>query len=278
MKLSIGEVSKIFNISKETLRYYDKIGILKPEVNSQNGYRYYLFKHLEKLSLILGIKLLGISLADIKDTIESEDLNKYKDLVLKQEEILQVKKKELEHLEYNLNESKKVLDIVTSFQNEYNFDNLEISDKNYTLYALDIKKLLSSNISPIDTLSLEKELSYLNEEINDTYIYLYTIVENNSVREDENVLFIKENSRNINLLEKYLNKEYLDSLKLRMYGKYVSVNFYGTVKEINEYILSLNKYFNCPKNNSAYVTYEFYLPKKTDDVTYFVNISLNVSR
>ncbi|MDU6250186.1 MAG: MerR family transcriptional regulator, partial [Paeniclostridium sordellii] len=96
MKLSIGEVSKIFNISKETLRYYDKIGILKPEVNSQNGYRYYLFKHLEKLSLILGIKLLGISLADIKQTIGSEDLNEYKNLVSKQEEILKIKKKELE--------------------------------------------------------------------------------------------------------------------------------------------------------------------------------------
>lgn len=276
MKLSIGEVSKIFNISKETLRYYDKIGILKPEINTENGYRYYQFKHLEKLSLILGIKLLGISLSDIKDTIESEDLDYYKKLILRQEEILQIKKKELELLEYNLNKSKKVLDVVTSFQNEYDFSKLEILDKDYTLYVLDIKNLLSSNIAPIDTLSLEKELAYLNEGINNTYVYLYTIVDNISVCEDENLIFLKENSRNISILEKYFNKEYVDSLRFSMDGKYLSVNFYGTVREINEYILALNNYFDCPKDNSAYVTYEFYLPKKSDDVTYFVNIHLKL--
>ena len=277
MKLSIGEVSKIFNISKETLRYYDKIGILKPEVNSQNGYRYYLFKHLEKLSLILGIKLLGISLADIKQTIGSEDLNEYKNLVSKQEEILKIKKKELEHLEYNLNKSKKILNTVTNFKNEYNFENLKISNQNCSLYALDMKKLLSSNICPIDTMSLEKELSYLNEEINDTYIYLYNIIENTNVYENENLLFIKENPKNIEILKKYLNNEDISSIKIDIHERCVSVNFYGTTKQINEYILSLNKYFNCPKNNMAYVKYEFYLPKKTDDVMYFVNINLNVS-
>ncbi|CEQ29991.1 transcriptional regulator [[Clostridium] sordellii] len=277
MKLSIGEVSKIFNISKETLRYYDKIGILKPEVNSQNGYRYYLFKHLEKLSLILGIKLLGISLADIKQTIGSEDLNEYKNLVSKQEEILKIKKKELEHLEYNLNKSKKILNTVTNFKNEYNFENLKISNQNCSLYALDMKKLLSSNICPIGTMSLEKELSYLNEEINDTYIYLYNIIENTNVYENENLLFIKENPKNIEILKKYLNNEDINSIKIDIQERFVSVNFYGTTKQINEYILSLNKYFNCPKNNMAYVKYEFYLPKKTDDVMYFVNINLNVN-
>ncbi|MFH5916607.1 MerR family DNA-binding transcriptional regulator, partial [Clostridium perfringens] len=35
MKLSIGEVARLFNISKDTLRYYDKIGILKPEINKE---------------------------------------------------------------------------------------------------------------------------------------------------------------------------------------------------------------------------------------------------
>lgn len=35
MKLSIGQVSKLFDISKDTLRHYDKIGLLKPEVNEE---------------------------------------------------------------------------------------------------------------------------------------------------------------------------------------------------------------------------------------------------
>ncbi|WP_373600451.1 MerR family DNA-binding transcriptional regulator [Paraclostridium bifermentans] len=276
MKLSIGEVSKIFNISKETLRYYDKIGILKPEVNDENGYRYYQFKHLEQLSLILGIKLLGISLSDIKKTIGSEDLNEYRNLVLKQEEILKVKKQELQRLEYHLEKSKKILDVVANFENEYNFENLKPIHKEGNLYKLDIKSFSDSNISSVDILSLEKDLSCLNEEMNYTYIYLYNVIDNAKVQEIEDIIFIKENPQNNNILEKYLNKDIIKSIKKDINGNYISVNFYGSVDQINEYILSLNKYFGCSYNNFAYVTYEFYLPKKTDDVMYFVNINLNI--
>ena len=276
MKLSIGEVSKIFNISKETLRYYDKIGILKPEVNDENGYRYYQFKHLEQLSLILGIKLLGISLSDIKKTIGSEDLNEYRNLVLKQEEILKVKKQELQRLEYHLEKSKKILDVVANFENEYNFENLQPIHKEGNLYKLDIKSFSDSNISSVDILSLEKELSCLNEEMNYTYIYLYNVIDNAKVKEIEDIIFIKENPQSNNILEKYLNKDIIKSIKKDINGNYISVNFYGSVNQINKYILSLNKYFRCSNNNFAYVTYEFYLPKKTDDVMYFVNINLNI--
>ena len=39
--LSIGEFSKICQVSAKTLRYYDEIGLLRPEeINPENGYRY----------------------------------------------------------------------------------------------------------------------------------------------------------------------------------------------------------------------------------------------
>ncbi|MGL5694579.1 MAG: MerR family transcriptional regulator, partial [Peptostreptococcaceae bacterium] len=165
MKLSIGEVSKIFNISKETLRYYDKIGILKPEVNEVNGYRFYEFKHLEKLDLILGIKLLGISLSDIKETIESENLTQYKNLVSKQEEVLQIKKKELESLEYNLNKSRQVLDKVINFKNEYNFESLRNIQQNEKLYSLNTTQILNSNTSSYN--------NSLYEEVDNRCFYIF---------------------------------------------------------------------------------------------------------
>lgn len=276
MKLSIGEVSKIFNISKETLRYYDKIGILKPEINEQNGYRFYEFKHLEKLGLILGIKLLGISLADIKKTIESEDLNEYKNLVLKQEEILQIKKKELEYLEDNLNKSKKVLNAVTDFKNEYNFENLKITQKSESLYSLDMQSILNSSISSVNSASKQSEYSSLNTEIDSTCFYVYNIIENKLVKEDDNIIFINEITYNTDSLSRYLEDKNINPAIKTIIGKSISVNFYGTVDEINNYILELNKYFKCPENNIAYVTYDFYLPKKKDDVSYFVNINLKI--
>lgn len=83
LKFSIGQVSKLFEISKDTLRYYDKIGILKLEVNETNGYRYYYEEDLEKLGLILQTKYLGISISKIKKTMESESLTEYKNLVVR---------------------------------------------------------------------------------------------------------------------------------------------------------------------------------------------------
>ena len=55
--LSIGEFSKICQVSAKTLRYYDEIGLLRPEeINPENGYRYYRVEQLERM---LFIKVVG---------------------------------------------------------------------------------------------------------------------------------------------------------------------------------------------------------------------------
>ena len=39
---TIGEVSKICNVSRKALRFYDKIGIIRPDkISEENGYRFY---------------------------------------------------------------------------------------------------------------------------------------------------------------------------------------------------------------------------------------------
>lgn len=272
MKLSIGQVSKIFDISKDTLRYYDKIGILKPEVNN-NGYRYYSLKHLEKLELILGIKYLGISLSDIKKTIESEDINEYKNLVIREEEIIKRKIKEIKELQDIIHNRKEVLDKIINFNNEYDFSKLKIINQSFNLYCADTKSILNSDFYKKDELMLEKELVHLNEE---PYIYAYNILENETIEEDETIAFIKENKNNINLIEKYLKEKKIGFIRKTVNGRFVNANFYGTTKEINDYIISLNKHFKCMENNIAYVSYEFYLPKKDEEEMYFININLKV--
>lgn len=43
-RYTIGEVSRITGVSKDTLRFYDKIDLFKPSfVDPQNGYRYYTY-------------------------------------------------------------------------------------------------------------------------------------------------------------------------------------------------------------------------------------------
>ncbi|HII4508324.1 TPA: MerR family transcriptional regulator [Clostridium perfringens] len=115
MKLSIGEVARLFNISKDTLRYYDKIGILKPEINKENGYRFYDIRHLEQLGLILEIKYLGISLSEIKEIIENGDIEDYYNLIQKQKDIIKERILELKQLEESLDNSGQVINRIMIF-------------------------------------------------------------------------------------------------------------------------------------------------------------------
>ncbi|MGL5353950.1 MAG: MerR family transcriptional regulator, partial [Clostridium sp.] len=67
---SIGEISKLHNISVQTLRHYDKIGLLKPSyINESTGYRYYSAKHFVIIDLIKQCKSMGLSLDEIKGLI-----------------------------------------------------------------------------------------------------------------------------------------------------------------------------------------------------------------
>ena len=54
---SIGEVARYQKISKQTLIFYDKIGLFRPDyVDPGNGYRYYSAKQLDYLDAILIMK------------------------------------------------------------------------------------------------------------------------------------------------------------------------------------------------------------------------------
>jgi len=68
---SIGEVSKICNISKKALRYYDQIGILSPDVVSkENGYRYYSQKTLLLVPVVKYYKQMGFKLEEMQGLVE----------------------------------------------------------------------------------------------------------------------------------------------------------------------------------------------------------------
>lgn len=71
---SIGRISKICDISIQTLRYYDKMGILKPNIiNEENNYRYYSHKQILHIKIIQQLRELDFSLAEIKRFIQRED-------------------------------------------------------------------------------------------------------------------------------------------------------------------------------------------------------------
>ena len=73
--LRIGAFSRFSQVPVKTLRYYDEIGLLKPErVDSSTGYRHYSFDQLPRLNRILVLKDLGLSLEQIARTL-AQDLS-----------------------------------------------------------------------------------------------------------------------------------------------------------------------------------------------------------
>lgn len=73
--LTIGKMAKLNHISEQTLRLYDKMGLLSPcEIGEQNGYRYYNIKQSARLDMIQYMKSLGMSLKDIKKQLNSKEM------------------------------------------------------------------------------------------------------------------------------------------------------------------------------------------------------------
>lgn len=72
--ISIGKMAKINHVSINTLRLYDKWGLLTPiYIDEDTGYRYYDMKQNARLDLIGYMKELGMNLKEIKELLDKED-------------------------------------------------------------------------------------------------------------------------------------------------------------------------------------------------------------
>ncbi len=86
---SIGEVARYQNISKQTLIFYDKIGLFRPAfVSPDNGYRCYSASQLDYLDTILIMKKIGFSLQEVKAHMENYHLDSSLAMLRRQLEVI----------------------------------------------------------------------------------------------------------------------------------------------------------------------------------------------
>lgn len=81
-----GELAKLFDISKQTLLYYDKIKLLSPDYISENGYRHYSIQQYLDLEIIVNLRNLNISIADIKSFLDNRSKEQFEHVVAKKKE------------------------------------------------------------------------------------------------------------------------------------------------------------------------------------------------
>lgn len=68
----VKDVSKLTQVSVQTLHHYDRIGLLEPSVRLANGYRVYSEKDLLKLQQIVALKFFGFELSQIKKLLAAD--------------------------------------------------------------------------------------------------------------------------------------------------------------------------------------------------------------
>ena len=69
---SIGQIAKKSEVSVETIRYYEKEGLLEKPQRKEGGYRQYNDDVIERLSFIQQAKSLGFTLTQIKELLSLE--------------------------------------------------------------------------------------------------------------------------------------------------------------------------------------------------------------
>ncbi len=110
--MKIGELSAQTGLTVETIRYYEKQGLIPEPARTASNYRTYSVEHLERLMLIRNCRSLDMSHEEIERLLSSidtpeEDCSAINNLIKEHLNHVQHRIQELKHLEKQLKEIKK---------------------------------------------------------------------------------------------------------------------------------------------------------------------------
>ena len=70
----IGEISKLYQIGVDSLRYYEELGLLTPK-RGKNGYRLYRLDDIWRLNVIRDLRGLGFSMERIREYLTNRSID-----------------------------------------------------------------------------------------------------------------------------------------------------------------------------------------------------------
>ncbi len=71
--MRIGELGRATNTRAETIRYFERIGLLPPPARTGGNYRHYTATHLQRLNFIRHARGLGFEIAEIRSLLDLAD-------------------------------------------------------------------------------------------------------------------------------------------------------------------------------------------------------------
>ncbi len=133
--LTISKIAKKIGINIETVRYYERIGLITQPQKPVQGFRIYNQKHISKLVFIKRAKALGFTLAEITEllTLESMNCDETKDIALSKLEDIKTKINDLQSMEAILE------GLVKACHSKSEYEGCPIISAMTDEYSLDVK-------------------------------------------------------------------------------------------------------------------------------------------
>ena len=162
----IGEISKIYGIGRDSLMYYEDIGILKP-FRDKNGYRMYKLSDIWRLNLIKELRSLNFPMKKIKEYLDDRNIESTKEILNK--EIILIDEKIEELLSYKQNIMKRL-------------DTINDELRNLKLYEIDLvyinkRKDLELNAN----ITKDEVFDFQIQKLQKDYENRFTILGNNNI-------------------------------------------------------------------------------------------------
>lgn len=126
----IHEVARLSGVSVRTLHHYDNIGLLRPSRRTENGYRDYSDRDLDRLQQILLFRACGFTLENIQTLLDSPSFDR-KQAFLLQEKMLVHEKERIDAMLSTLEKSMQSMKGEFRMSSEEKFSGFDFSQNPY---------------------------------------------------------------------------------------------------------------------------------------------------
>ncbi|MCP4119909.1 MAG: MerR family transcriptional regulator [Desulfobacteraceae bacterium] len=269
-RYSIGEVSRLCNISKKALRYYDKIGLIKSERDCVNNYRYYSNESLLAVPVIKYYKQMGFKLDEMREFIEG---NVYKTIKKSFESKIGELEKEQEEIRRKYVSVKDWYDLILEAEMVIDNEIQEVAVKYVdTSDYLYLDQTFNNEImESIINIEFTNHVEQVNNEITGPVMINFSSFKDR----------MENKSQKIRIMQKTL-KECKEDEKMSFGGQMmISCYHIGSHENINETYEKISRWAGKHRYNIGEDSYERYVTDywtTRNDAQFVTEVMMNVSR
>lgn len=141
MEYTVKELAELSGVSGRTLRYYDKINLLKPKRIASNGYRIYGSEQVDQLQQILFYRAMELPLEEIRRMVSAPDFDRYRALQEHLEGVLE-RRERLDELILTVTKTIQAMEGGTPVKDQEKFEGLkqQVLAENRAKYGKELKE------------------------------------------------------------------------------------------------------------------------------------------